>query len=109
AVYGNPAALPGPAGPARGPSGFGVSVSGARPDDLHGQVRDAVLFLDLHEDELRRLGSFAGVEVVALEFRVRWKGGVPRTESFPPELLWRAGALDITLQVSHDTDEWKES
>ena len=103
AVYGRneAAALPGSGDRGKTPSGFGLSVSDAKPDDLRGQIRDAVLFLDGQEDELRRLGSFPGVEIVALEFRVRWQDGAPQTESFPPELLWRAGALDITLQVSH--------
>ena len=43
---------------------------------------------------------FPGVEILALDFGLRWKDGAPQTDSFPSELLWRAGALDITLQVS---------
>ena len=83
------------------PSGFGLPVSDAEADDLRGQIRDAILFLDCHEEELRRLGSFPGVEVVALDFGLRCKEAAAQTDSFPSELLWRAGALDITLQVSH--------
>jgi hypothetical protein len=82
-------------------SGFNLTVSDAGFDDLPGQIRDAIGFLDEHEDELRRLGSFDGVELVCLHFGVRWQGTAVQTETFPPELLWRAGALDIELAISH--------
>jgi len=111
AVYGKHDAAPAAAssGRARTPSGFGLAVSDAEPEDLRGQIRDAILFLDYHEDELRRLGSFPGVEIIALDFGVRFKDGAGQTDSFPSELLWRAGALDITLQVSHYPITQKES
>src|SRR6185503_17500578 len=38
-------------------SGFNVTVSRAGFDDLDAQIRDAVRFLRLHEDELRRLSG----------------------------------------------------
>ena len=82
-------------------SGFNLTVSSAGIDDLDGQIRDAIEFLDEHEDELRRLGSFEGVEMVCLHFGVKWDGAAVQTETFPPELLWRAGALDIELAISH--------
>jgi len=82
-------------------SGFSVAVSSAGFDDLNGQISDAIAFLDEHEDELRRLGSFVGVEMVCLNFGVRRRDGAVQTETFPAELLWRAGALDIELAITH--------
>jgi hypothetical protein len=82
-------------------SGFSVRVSAANANDLPGQVRDALVFLNEHEDELRRLGSFAGLEEVFLEFAISRREGPVQTAIFPAELLWRAGALDIDLVVSH--------
>ncbi len=82
-------------------SGFTVAVSSAGFDDLDGQIRDAIAFLDEHEDELRRLGSFMGVEMVCLNFGVRRTDGAVQTVRFPAELLWRAGALDIELAITH--------
>lgn len=82
-------------------SGFTVPVSQADFSDLEGQIREAILFLDEYEDELRRLGGFSGVEGVSLEFRVGRREASTQTEVFPADLLWRAGALDIWLAVTH--------
>lgn len=82
-------------------SGFNARVSEAGLDDLAGQIRDAVQFLNEHEDELRRLGSYPGVEEVCLDFAVRRRDGAVQSEILPAELLWRAGALDIDLIVTH--------
>jgi hypothetical protein len=82
-------------------SGFTVSVSRASLDDLEGQIREAILFLDEYEDELRRLGSFVGVDGISLDFGVQWRDASIQTDVFPADLLWRAGALDIWLAVTH--------
>ncbi|MGH9319843.1 MAG: hypothetical protein ACRD3V_08120 [Vicinamibacteria bacterium] len=82
-------------------SGFNVGVSEADFDDLAGQIRDAVRFLSQHEEELRRLGRFDGVESVCLEFAIDRKEVAVQSDVFDAELLWRAGALDIDLVVSH--------
>lgn len=82
-------------------SGFNLTVSEAGLDDLEGQIHDAVEFLDECEDELRRLGRFPGVEEVSLDFGVRWREVAAQTDSFPSDLLWRAGALDLSLEITH--------
>jgi len=82
-------------------SGFTVFVSQAGFSDLEGQIREATSFLDEYEDELRRLGSFAGVEGMSLDFGVQWREASVQTDVFPADLLWRAGALDIWLAVTH--------
>ena len=90
-------------------SGFNVTVSEAAMDDLATQIDDAIAFLDEHEDELRRLGSFEGVEEVEIDFAVAWRDLAAQSDWFPPELLWRAGALDIALRVSHYLTQERES
>ena len=82
-------------------SGFQVGVSQAELSDLPGQIRDAVRFLSLHEEELQRLGRFEGVESVCIDFAIDRRDVAVQTDVFDAELLWRAGALDIDLVVSH--------
>jgi hypothetical protein len=82
-------------------SGFQVSVSEADLSDLPAQIRDAVRFLSRNEEELQRLGRFEGVESVCLDFAIERRDIAVQSEVFDAELLWRAGALDIDLVVSH--------
>ncbi len=94
--------IPGvPGGAKRSASGLNVRVSEAGIDDLMTQIQDATHFLNEHEDELRRLASFQGVEEVCLDFAIQWKNLTAQTDVFPSELLWQAGALDIDLVVTH--------
>jgi hypothetical protein len=90
-------------------AGFNVTVSEKGFRDLDAQIEDAIEFLDQHEDELRRLGRFPGVQEVELEFGIEWRDASPQTDAFPPDLLWRAGALDIGLRVTHYLMPQKES
>lgn len=90
-----------PDGAKRSASGLNVRVSEAGMDDLDTQVQDARHFLTRHEDELRRLGSFPGVEEVCLDFAVERRNLTAQSEVFPSDLLWQAGALDIDLVVTH--------
>jgi hypothetical protein len=90
-------------------SGFKVTVSRAAVADLATQVEEAIAFLDEHEDELRRLGRFDGVEELELDFTVAWRDLAMQTDWFPPELLWRAGALDIALRMTHYLPQQRES
>jgi len=96
------AKLPGsPDGSKWSASGFNVAVSDDGFDDLALQVRDAARFLNQHEEELRRLGGFPGVEEVCLDFGIRRRDVAMQTDVFPADLLWQAGALDIDLVVTH--------
>lgn len=103
AVYkkGDPIPARGAASSLRTWSGFALTVSRAGFDELDRQIQDAIEFLDEHEDELRRLGGFQGVESVSLGFGARLLYVAAQTEAFPSDLLWRAGALDISLEITH--------
>ncbi len=96
------AKIPGlPGGAKRSASGLNVRVSEAGIDDLFTQIQDATHFLTQHEDELRRLASFPGVEEVCLDFAIQRKNVTAQSDVFPSDLLWQAGALDIDLVVTH--------
>ena len=82
-------------------SGFNLTVSDATIDELEIQILQAMSFLDEYEEELRRLGRFPGVEGVSLDFGIRWREVAAQTDTFPSDLLWRAGALDISLEITH--------
>jgi hypothetical protein len=82
-------------------SGFNLPVSDAGLDDLERQIEDATRFLREHEDELRRLSSFPGLEEVCLDFGIRRRDVAAQTDVFPADLLWQTGALDIDLVVTH--------
>ena len=86
--------------PQHAASGLSLPVSAAAASDLPGQVRDALRFLDEHEDELRRLAGYPGVEEVCLEFSVEHRDETAQADIFHAELLWRMGALDIDLVVT---------
>lgn len=104
------ARLPGvPGAPTWSASGFNVGVSEEGFLDLAPQVRDAGRFLNEHEDELRRLGAFPGVEEVCLDFGIARKDAAMQSDVFPADLLWQAGALDIDLVVTHYAVTGEES
>jgi hypothetical protein len=84
-----------------GPSGFNLPVSDAGMDELERQIQDAANFLREHEEELRRLSRFPGLEAVCLDFAIRRRDVPAQTDVFPADLLWQTGALDIDLVVTH--------
>jgi hypothetical protein len=102
--------LPGvPDAPTWSASGFNLGVSDEGFHDLAPQVHDAGRFLNQHEDELRRLGAFPGVEEVCLDFGIARRDVAMQSDVFPAELLWQAGALDIDLVVTHYAVAGEES
>ena len=91
---------PRPTGGHRAASGLNVDVA-AGFDDLDAQIQAAAHFLLRHEDELRRLASFPGVEEVCLDFGLRTPDRSAMSSVFPADFLWQSGALDIDLVVTH--------
>jgi hypothetical protein len=90
-----------PVGTTHTASGFNVGLSAAGTESLAEQIRDASRFIQEHEAELRRLGSFPGVEEVCIDFEIPRRDGAAQHDVFPADLLWRAGALDMDLVVTH--------
>ena len=93
-----------PDGPRRARSGFNADVSVKEWSDLPGQIQDAKAFVAANEAELRRLRSFAGVEVVALDFPIYLRIGtndiVVQSDRLPADLLLAAGSLGIDIEVT---------
>jgi hypothetical protein len=85
----------------RSASGFNLPVSEAGFDNPDGQIQDVGRFLREHEDELRRLSGFPGLEEVCLDFGIERRDVAAQTDVFPADLLWQTGALDIDLVVTH--------
>ena len=92
-----------PDGPRRDRSGFSVAVSDAPWSDLKTQVRDACAFLDHHAAEMRTLKAGGAVEDMRLDFPVHLRIGenvLAQFEFFPAELVEKAGALGLGLELS---------
>jgi hypothetical protein len=80
-------------------SGLAVSVSDKW--ELADQVADAIRFLERYR---HALGNLAMVATVTLDFKVALRidgqSVVAQFERFPPELVSRAGALRLALELS---------
>ena len=85
-------------------SGFTVDVSRDSWADLRGQVADAIAFLKEHEQALIVLRSTPGVDDIRLDFpvdlRIDRQNVMAQFDYFPPELVSRAGALGLGLEIS---------
>ena len=82
-------------------SGFNHVVSEADGDHVPVQIEDSNKFLVANRDEIRRLVSFPGVEVVCLDFgwdfpHRSWS----QFNFFPVELLRECAALGVAIEVS---------
>ncbi len=101
-----------PEGPRWDTSGFSVAVSEASWSDLRSQVRDACVFLDRNSDELRMLRATGAVQDMRLDFPVHLRIGeqiLAQFEFFPAELVEKAGALGLGLELSiYPSDQEEE-
>jgi hypothetical protein len=101
---GEPRFMSSPEGKRNEVSGFTVDVSRDSWADLRGQVADAITFLKNHEQALAMLRSAPGVEDIRLDFpvdlRIDRKTVMAQFDYFPPELVSRAGALGLGLEIS---------
>lgn len=81
-------------------SGFTVVISEADGDDLPGQIRDAVAFLEQNEEEVARLGNTVGTENIVLDFGIWRKPVFTQYSYFPAQLLSLAGRLGVGIELS---------
>jgi len=85
-------------------SGFNVAVSDASWEGVRTQVDDAIAFLKEHEPALMMLRSAPGVEEMRLDFpvdlRIDRVNIMSQFDYFPPELISRAGALGLGIEIS---------
>jgi hypothetical protein len=92
-----------PDGEVHAESGMNISVSDAPWSDLTAQVADAERFLEDHEEEIRRLSRFPGIEDLVLDFPVDQRIGrsvVVQSDRLPVSLVAAAGKLGLALEIS---------
>lgn len=83
--------------------GFKCNVSKREFNDLPGQIADALLFLQYHEEELRQLRAEYKIDDLRLDFACWLRIGAARitqSDYFPPSLLSIAGNLDVGIELS---------
>jgi hypothetical protein len=83
-------------------SGLNIPVTGKSGEDLAGLADAAISFLRNHDEEVRALRQFDGIEAVYLDFGIEWRQDVVTQEDYlPPELVRLAGKLDLGICISH--------
>jgi len=84
-------------------SGFSVIVSDASWSDLRQQIADACAFLDRHAEDIRSVRAPGTVDDIRLDFPIDSRLSetiAGQFDFFPAELVARAGALGIGLELS---------
>jgi hypothetical protein len=84
-------------------SGFSVVVADTTPTDLQSQVARALAFLDRHATDILAIHESDMTPDIRLDFPVRLRAGrevAAQFESFPADLVRRAGALGVGLAIS---------
>lgn len=77
-----------------------IDVSGADFEDLPGQVRDAIAFLEANGEALRDLIARAATPEPILDFGVARRDVMMQTDHLPAKLLKLAGELGIGIELS---------
>jgi hypothetical protein len=77
-----------------------LDVSEAGFSDLPGQIEDAIVLLAANADALSAAVQFPGVERATLDFAVEAKDVAIDSKYLPPDLMKRAGALGIGIELS---------
>ena len=85
----------------RGPSTTsGCNVLVSEGDDLAQQCQDAVAFLRVHGDALRRARRDTTIEFFVLDFSTSFRDVAVQSEQFSPELVTAAGMLGLGIELS---------
>ena len=93
--------------PELGDSGVDIRVSEA--SDLATQIADAQVFLSQHDGEIERILGLPGASAACLDFSLSWRSdSAAQFSRFPPDLLARAAALGMWLQLSHYAEDREE-
>ena len=78
----------------------GITIDVSWKSDFAQQVEDAIDFLKTHDAELRRLGKFAGVGQMNLDFGLNAKNNFVQSFCFSSKLISLANDLELTLEIS---------
>jgi hypothetical protein len=77
-----------------------LDVSNAAFADLQAQVADAIAFLAANAGPLGAATRFPGVDYATLDFAVERTDVTIDSKQLPPDLLRRAGELEIGIELS---------
>jgi hypothetical protein len=80
-------------------SGFVVLISGDQQLDLSQQFKEALIFLNLHEAELKAIRE-VGVDNMLLDLSVQVSDKMKQAEYLPPELIITMARLGMGLIFS---------
>jgi len=83
-----------------GSSGIRVVASEADFSELFQQIEDVIVFLRQNQEPIKALASFPGVEGTVLDFGVEIYPPGWASFTFPPELLFLAGSVGVSLCLS---------
>jgi hypothetical protein len=82
-------------------SGVHVVASDADFHEFLRSVEEAILFLKVNGEEVRRLCEFPGVEGVTLDFGVARRDTYTQSDRLPAELVSLAGSMGLAIELSH--------
>lgn len=89
-----------PEGRKKEQSGINIVVSDADFHEFPRQVEETLAFLEAHKDELSRLRSFPGIEVMTVDFGIERRDVIVQCDYLPPPLIRLAGELGIGIEIS---------
>jgi hypothetical protein len=81
-------------------SGVHVVASDADFHEFLRSVEEAILFLKVNGEEVRRLCEFPGVEGVTLDFGIARRDTYTQSDRLPAELVSLAGSMGLAIELS---------
>jgi hypothetical protein len=90
-----------PEGTVNPSSGASFVASDAGMNEFEVQVQDATRFLNQNAADIEKLVGFPGVEDAGLDFGIELRDVAIHSDDLPPLLLQAAGALGISVELSH--------
>ena len=89
-------------------SGFNLVVSEASGDDIEQQFKEAIVFLNRYETDLKNLKQASGLEDITLDFGVNLRIGYDDcywpSIRLPKELVSATGKLELEIEFSFYPD-----
>jgi hypothetical protein len=89
-----------PSGRKHDRSGVHILVSNAEFEEFPRQVAEAIEFLNVNGEEVKRLRQFPGVDGVTLDFGIARRDVLAQYDRFPAPLVRLAGSLDLDIELS---------
>ena len=75
-------------------------VSEAELSEFNAQIKDAIKFLQIHNEDIQRIMNEPNTSGV-LDFAIEWRDVALQCDNFPAPLVREAGSLGLELELSH--------